>query len=173
MFIDTSPAFGIGIKINNINESREILEYFKIEPSSHIEYRINTKSILEKILDEPFKLSERRIRYILKELSTTNDMIKLDKIIREKISGNEEIEDTTIIATKRKEFFGILVDELHHNLISDRYDIKKIHTLITMNELKKSNKLKISAAINILNSLINGHDALKRHEIKSLEPFEI
>lgn len=172
-FIDASPYYGRGIRINNLNESREILEYFKIEPVSQIEYRINTKAILKSILDEVFKLSERRIKYILKELSTTNEIIKIDKLIRDKINENEEMDDAIKIAVKRKELLGILVDELYNYLNSDRDDIKKISTFITINGLKKSNKIRNSTAINILNFLLNGHDALKRHEIKSLETFEI
>ncbi|EBM5390472.1 ATP-binding protein [Salmonella enterica] len=46
-------------------------------------------------------------------------------------------------------------------------------TFITINGLKKSNKIRNSTAINILNFLLNGHNSLKRHEIKSLETFEI
>lgn len=140
-FIDASPYYGRGIRINNLNESREILEYFKIEPVSQIEYRINTKAILKSILDEVFKLSERRIKYILKELSTTNEIIKIDKLIRDKINENEEMDDAIKIAAKRKELLGILVDELYNYLNSDRDDIKKISTFITINGLKKSNKI--------------------------------
>lgn len=172
-FIDASPVFGKGIKINNLNVLREVLEYFNIEPTAQIEYRINAKAILKSILEEILKLSERRIKYILKKYSITNDIINLDKLTLEKISENEETEDAITIATKRKEFLGILVDELYNHLNSNRDDIKIISTFITINGLKKSNRIRNSTAINILNSLLNGHDALKRHEIKSLETFEI
>lgn len=172
-FIDISPRFGRSIKINNLNESKEVLEYFDIKPTSQIEYRINIKSILKSILDEIFKLSERRIRYILKTSSITNDIISLDKLNREKINENEETEDIATISSKRKGSFELLADELYNNLNRDKNDIKKISTFITINGLKKSNRIRNSTAINILNALLNGHNALKRHEIKSLENFEI
>lgn len=171
-FVDASPVFGRGMKTNNLNESKEVLEYFKIEPTSQIEYRINIKAILKSILDEIFKLSERRIKYILKKSLATIDIIKLDKLIREQISESEEIEEFITLTAKRKELFGILVEELYNHLNSDKDDIKIISAFITVNGLKKSNKIRNSTAINILNSLLNGHDILKRHEIKSFETFE-
>ena len=170
-FIDASPVFGRGIKLSNINESREVIEYFKINPTSQIQYRINARTLIKSILDEVFKLSERRIKHIMQNLSFVNEIIKLDKSIREQIGENDDSGEITQITNERKHIFDMLVDELNSYLTSNRDSIEIISALITINGLKKKNRISNSTAVNILNYLINGHDTLKRHEEKSLTGF--
>ncbi len=172
-FIDASPVFGRSIKLNNLNESREIIEYFKIEPTSQIEYRVDTKEILKSILDEIFKLSERRIKKILENYSISNQIIELDKLISKKIIENEDADDIIKISTERKTILRMLINDLCNYIKYDENNIEIISTLITINGLKKNNRIRNSAAINILNYLLNGRDTLKRQEIRSLEIFEI
>lgn len=180
-FIDASPVFGRGIKLSNLNESRDIIEYFNIKPTSQIEYKLNTKAIIKSILDEVFKLSDRRVKNILHRYSIFNEIVKVDKLIKElnnENNVNNEIEDSDYtvkhanILNERKYLFGVLTQELYLNLTSDENDIKITSSLITINGLKKNNKIKNSTAVNILNYLLNRTETPRRHEIKSLMAFE-
>ncbi|AVP02526.1 MULTISPECIES: AAA family ATPase [Enterobacter cloacae complex] len=174
-FIDASPVFGRGIKLSNLNESKEILEYFNIKPASRIEYKFNTKMIIKSILDEVFKLSDRRIKKILQRHSIFNELIHLEKLTREMSNENEDPDNTknySSILNKRRSIFGALIQELYLSLTSIENPIEITSSLITINGLKKKNKIKNSSAINILNYFLNGAENLNRHEMKSLEEFE-
>lgn len=172
-FKDASPNFGRVLKATVLNECKDIIDFFGINPNGTIECKFNRRNLIKSILDEIFNLRLKKIKSILFPHTLINDIYNLSTDIKKSISDvdNEDTDYRSDLIRKRDMLIHDLTDEIRLDLNKKKDAIDLLSFYIALNGLKKKAKLTKSATISIFSSFLNNDSSSSAVDTKAIRLF--
>lgn len=170
-FIDASPSFDKALKFRELNDCKEIIDYFDIDPKASISYQFNKKGIIKSILGEIFKLKHKRIISILRQYPIHNEILELDRTLQNQDQENDNTEGLKRVQDERDYLLTEIITQIQNTLINQKSIFDLISFYITTNGLQKKSKISKAAMITIFDIFLNGEAPFNKNESKAIDLF--